>query len=313
MQLRMAVEARDTGAATLEKLDENGLAMRRIQGGQAQVQVNLDTSNKILKNMTSFMGWRTWGQKAEPKQKGAKDDALAEEKTEAAAAVRANADAARKAVRAAQGVGNSGVPASVGGSSAAEPPDAMDQISAMLSEMHAQGVAMNAELKAQDPLLDDLVETAVNHNEQVHFARWRPRRARGDLTLAVPIAGAQSDKADRLCRWTRSKESHEGGFWVRSGEHSHESCGSRPYDTHCSDACDEVKMKCRWGVQSIPPLSLPIPCRSCPIPFTARQSVPCRISEHLEYWECQDLERHKREEETASARRQGTTFGSEPQ
>jgi hypothetical protein len=57
--------ASHTRAPPSHRLDDNHNQMRRIQTGQAQVQTNIDTSNKLLKGMTSFMGWRAWGTKAD--------------------------------------------------------------------------------------------------------------------------------------------------------------------------------------------------------------------------------------------------------
>ena len=89
--LQMATAARDTGSAMLEQLDSQGKQMNRIQVDQAKVQVNLDTTNRMLKGMNSFMGWRAWGQRAEPKQP--RTDAISAELKSAAATV----DAANRA------------------------------------------------------------------------------------------------------------------------------------------------------------------------------------------------------------------------
>jgi hypothetical protein len=60
--LRTAVATRDVGAATLQQLEQQGEQMQRIKGDQAKVKVNLDKSDKLFLGMTSYLGWRAWGQ-----------------------------------------------------------------------------------------------------------------------------------------------------------------------------------------------------------------------------------------------------------
>jgi hypothetical protein len=45
--------------------------------------------------------------------------------------------------------------------------DPMDAISSLMTEMHMQALAMNTELKHQAPVLDTMVETAMNQQAKV--------------------------------------------------------------------------------------------------------------------------------------------------
>jgi hypothetical protein len=172
--------------------------MRRIQTGQAQVQTNIDTSNKLLKGMTSFMGWRAWGTKADKtKPQFVNHGGLGGDAEGSAAETQQRAGGgARVAAGRSAGAGADNPFSGGGGGGGGEEPDAFDQISAMMSEMHQQALAMNAELKAQDPLLDNLVDTAHKHNSDVYKATKATASVGGRKAKAVAKEGAGISSVD---------------------------------------------------------------------------------------------------------------------
>jgi chromosome segregation ATPase len=44
------------------KVEQQGEQMQRIKGDPAKVKVNLDKSDRLFLGMTSYLGWRAWGQ-----------------------------------------------------------------------------------------------------------------------------------------------------------------------------------------------------------------------------------------------------------
>ena len=133
------------------------------------MQHNLDTSNKILKGMTSFMGWRAWGQSKDERYssatpaKAAGGGADAVLKGELGSGSRA---AGKGGPSAAAGAAAAG--AAAAGGAAGEPPDALDAVAAMMQTMHSQALAMNSEIKKREHQLDQLVDTSVSQNHQIH-------------------------------------------------------------------------------------------------------------------------------------------------
>ena len=195
--VRMAQATRDQGAATLQQMEQQGQQMEAIKKDQAKVQHNLDTSDKLLKGMTSFLGWRAWGAKpAATAQYGAANTSGAMDATRPK-------DAATKSGRGGgRGIGGMGRGRGGGSSSGdaggegGEPPDAMDTLSTLMSEMHAQALSMNAELKGQSTQIDSLVDTTLNQSSQV-----------GKATKATASVGGKAAKA-------KAKQGGEGSAAV---------------------------------------------------------------------------------------------------
>ena len=156
--LRVAAATVETGAATLGALSEQGEQLRRIDGDQGRIQRNLDTSDKVLKNMTSFLGWRSWGRKA-PGGKASPGQTHG-------AAPHAGAPAGAAGVGAA-GVGAAGAGAGAGGSEQADAPDALDALGGMVATMNAQALAMRDELTTQSGQIDSLVAKTEEQRAQM--------------------------------------------------------------------------------------------------------------------------------------------------
>lgn len=169
--LRTAAATRDQGAATLQQMEDQGEQMRRIQGDQAKVQQNLDTSDKILKGMTSFLGWRAWGQSSTTSGKAKAVAVYSKDGKDLTKDGKSGGAAAKGTPRGCGGAAGGGpstlTAGGAGGAGGGEADDPMDSIAQMMSEMHQQALAMNSELKNQSTQLDGLVETTQDHQAKV--------------------------------------------------------------------------------------------------------------------------------------------------
>lgn len=165
--LMLAMATREQGATTLEVMHAQGDQLKRIEDDQDRVQQNLDTGDNILKNMTSVMGWRTWGVKAARRVVNRKD----EKPTCRESSDNFVGAGTRKVVDVV--VGSSGGSADGGGSQVhlpPNPPGALDIISGIMTDMHQQALCMNTELKSQSGALDIMVEKTEKQNTQTSRA-----------------------------------------------------------------------------------------------------------------------------------------------
>mmetsp|Transcript_5385 Transcript_5385/g.14172 ORF Transcript_5385/g.14172 Transcript_5385/m.14172 type:complete len:263 (-) Transcript_5385:489-1277(-) len=194
--LRMAASTVEQGAATLEQMEAQGEQMKRIQTDQAKVQQNLDTSDKILKGMTSFLGWRAWGQSSTTSGKGK------------AQAVYTKHEAASKGGgKGGAGGGGAGGGGFSGGvpEEGEEGPDAMDHISNMMATMHQQALAMQSELKGQSSQLDTLVDTTQNQQSQVGKSTRKTAAVGGKKAKKEMNEGALSTAQEMASRVVEGK------------------------------------------------------------------------------------------------------------
>lgn len=194
--LKMAVATEEQGAATLEQMYEQGHQLRRIQDDQKRVDHNLDTSDRILKNMGSFLGWRTWGMSskiAKSEQGKAKMGEIAEGAVDISdggghAAAGAGAKGGGKGRCKCSGASDA-LAAGAGGSSGGAPPDAFDVIGGIMGKLEQQALAMNAELKAQADDIDTVTEKTEHQQERVKKDTKRTAAVGGKKAKAAASEG----------------------------------------------------------------------------------------------------------------------------
>ena len=175
--LRMAQSTVNTGAATLEQLHGQGEQLKRIEADQGRIQHNLDASNKILKGMTSFMGWRAWGAKPAPKsEQGAYRSNYAEDGTQDFRPDISDGPGGGGGGGYSGGMGRAGGGArggcGGGGELTAEQEqammagDPMAHINSLVDQMQSQALAINGELKSQAAAIEKVTDTTERHQAQ---------------------------------------------------------------------------------------------------------------------------------------------------
>ena len=193
--LRMAADATQTGAATLEQLHHQGEQLKGIQKDQAKIDSNLATSDRILKGMESWGGALKqyfWGKPEEKVDGGG-----------GAAAGPSNDGAARTAGSGAAGdcsgwggsYGRAGARGALGSASnpfgadgtqmyqSREPrsadEEAMDQLASMVEGMHSMACNMKTELDKQSVELDRTIETADRQKDTLANVTGRTKKVGG--------------------------------------------------------------------------------------------------------------------------------------
>ena len=190
--LRMAADATQTGAATLEQLHHQGEQLKHIQKEQGKIDNNLQTSDKILKGMESWGGaFKNWVTgKGDKGGKGAKGGASAE-----AGSSSANPPPGAGAGGAGGGGGNPFGAGSGKQPAGANPfatqqqkmdaaansgeDDAMDRLAGLVEGMHGMAQSMQAEIAAQSDELDKTIANADRHKDKLTNVTARTKKVGG--------------------------------------------------------------------------------------------------------------------------------------
>lgn len=180
--LKTVTATHEVGAATCEKLHEQGEQLKRIKGDQKKVGENLKTSAKIMRSLESWSGMIASSMGL---NKGIEERA---HKTDGKVGKRPNDDITDPDTTLPKRKSFSALPAGPGGEQ-----DNMTQISHTIAALKAQADEMNSELKAQGKMIDELTAEADNQTGQL-----KHNNARANKMLGRKKAGQDDDDDDSL-------------------------------------------------------------------------------------------------------------------
>ena len=185
--IRVAVATRNTGAATLEQLAEQTEQLERVDSEHGRIQSNLTVSARILRNMTSLCGWKSLCTRQKKRRKGRRADGDEDSDYDSNYDYDDyGGDAAAEGEESGEGGGASSADDRAAAAAPRPPAAAPDEevcglgtVSNLVSELHEQAQAMNAELKLQSPRIDHLVEVSEGHIAQIQRSTGRTASAGG--------------------------------------------------------------------------------------------------------------------------------------
>lgn len=183
--IKMAADATQTGAATLEQLHHQGEQLKNIQKDQAKIDTNLQTSDRILKGMESWGGaMRQWfsgkaDKKAEGKKGAGSSSGDAGSSCDGGGASSGAGSAAGNPFGGSASGGNpfAGAQEQQGPKSADD--EAMDRIASLVEGMHSMAHTMKNEIDKQSVEIDKTIDTADRQKDKLTNVTGRTKKVGG--------------------------------------------------------------------------------------------------------------------------------------
>mmetsp|Transcript_12317 Transcript_12317/g.23851 ORF Transcript_12317/g.23851 Transcript_12317/m.23851 type:complete len:247 (+) Transcript_12317:130-870(+) len=174
--LRLALEARDVGANTLKTLHGQHEQISRVTAAQAQVEQNLNASDRLLKGMETWRGAiaQSIGGWFGGKQPSSRQEMPAAEQKGPKGA---SSDSGGGGARQEQGSKWPPADSTFAAANAEKQDDAVvGEISSIVSDLRAQADAMNTELRSQSVALDHLGENFDRTDGRLKSSNQRTRK-----------------------------------------------------------------------------------------------------------------------------------------